>query len=306
MSAPGNSYSFVTHYVRNLRGGSQPILAQAGDGLLYVVKFNNNFQGPNLPFNESIGTELYRALGLAVPCWKPMMVTDVFLDRNPDCWMQTPEGRLRPESGLCFGSRFLGGDGIRLLEILPGTTFKRVRNHQDFWLAWLVDICAGHADNRQAIFRETAQQGLIAFFFDNGHLFGGPKGEQQSHFMASRYLDPRIYQNVCSQYLLDLQKVVATLDLEQLWKRAQTLPEPWKTTSALEAFEQCLQRLSTPILLQGVLETIVDAYERTNGFEPREFQEGREPRVSVLFPGIQAAELGERLGSIQAGCPARA
>lgn len=303
-SVPGKSYSFVTHYIRNLRGGSQPILAQAGDGLLYVVKFNNNLQGANLPFNESIGTELYRACGLAGPSWKPLMVTDAFLDRNSECWMQAPEGHLRPESGLCFGSRFLGGDGIHLLEILPGTSFKRVRNHQDFWLAWLIDICAGHADNRQAIFRKTAKSELDAFFFDNGHLFGGPKGELRPHFLASRYLDPRIYQNVSSQYLLGLQRVAGSLDVDQLWKQAQALPDQWKTTSALDGFAQFLSRLSTPILLQGILETMVDAYERTNGFEPSEFQNRREPRASILFPGIQATELGRRLGAIQAGCPA--
>jgi hypothetical protein len=306
MFVPRNSYSFVTHYIRNLRGGSQPILAQAGDGLLYVVKFNNNLQGANLPFNESIGTELYRACGLAGPSWKPLMVTNAFLDRNSDCWMQTPEGRLRPDSGLCFGSRFLGGDGIRLLEILPGTSFKRVRNHQDFWLAWLIDICAGHADARQAIFRETAEGALDAFFFDNGHLFGGPKGELRPHFLASRYLDPRIYRSVSSQYLLGLQKVAASLDVDQLWKRTKALPEEWKTASALESFEQCLKRLSTPILLQGILETIVDADERAYGSERSESRNGRTPPVSVLFPGIQATELGRHLGSIQAGCPARA
>lgn len=292
MSVSRKSYPYITHYVRNLRGGSQPILARAGDGLLYVCKFNNNLQGANLPFNESIGTELYRAFGLAVPSWTPLRVTDLFLDRNPDCWLQTPEGRLRPDSGLCFGSRFLGGDGMRLVEILPGTSFKRVRNHQDFWLAWLIDICAGHADNRQAIFRETAQQGLIAFFIDNGHLFGGPKGELESHFMASRYLDPRIYEDVSSQHLLNLKKVVGALNVDQLWKQVQALPEEWIAKSALQNFQQCLKRLSTPILVQGILETMVDADERINGSERSKSQTGRTSSVSVLFPGIQATGLG--------------
>ena len=278
-----------------MRGGSQPILAQAGDGLLYIVKFNNNLQGANLPFNESIGAELYQAAGLAAPSWKPMRVTNTFLDRNPDCWIQTPEGRLRPESGLCFGSRFLGGEGIRLQEILPGTYLKRVSNQQDFWLAWLIDICAGHADNRQAIFRETAQGDLNAFFFDNGHLFGGPTGELRPHFMASRYLDSRMYQNVSSQYLKGLKKAVTALDVDKLWQRARALPEQWKATSALNAFEQCLQRISTPILIEGVIETMIDADERNYGAESSESQDGRKSRASVLFPGIQATELGWRL-----------
>jgi len=295
MAVSGNNYSYVTHYIRNMRGGSQPILAQAGDGLLYIVKFNNNLQGANLPFNESIGAELYHAAGLAAPSWKPMRVTNTFLDRNPDCWMQTPEGRLRPESGLCFGSRFLGGEGIRLHEILPGTSFKHVSNRQDFWLAWLIDICAGHADNRQAIFRETAQGGLVGLFFDNGHLFGGPNGELQPHFMASRYLDSRMYQHVSSQYLQNLQKAASTLDVDQVWQRAQALPQQWKSTLALKNLEQCLQRMATPILVQGIIETLIDADERYRGSESSESQDGRKRRASVLFPGIQATELGWRL-----------
>ncbi len=289
MQAWGNDFVLATQYIRNLRGGSQPILVQASDGLLYVAKFTNNLQGPNLPFNESIGSELYRACGLAAPSWKLLLVTDSFLDENPDCWMQTPEGRLRPASGLCFGSRFLGGDGIRLLEILPGTSFQRVRNRASFWLAWLIDICAGHVDNRQALFVEDAQGWLNAFFVDNGHLFGGPKADLHQGFFASRYLDPRIYPDVCSEQLLDFQRVVRALDAEKLWQRVQALPDDWKTASALDGFTQCLNRLSTACLLQNVLDTMVDAQQRANGFERREYQFGPKPPTSVLRSGVQAA-----------------
>ena len=290
MSALGKDFAFVVRYIRNLRGGSQPILAQASDGLLYVVKFTNNLQGPNLSFNESIGSELYRACGLAGPSWSPLLVTDEFLDQNQDCWMQTPEGRLRPDSGLCFGSRFLGGDGIRLLEILPGISFKRVRNHKSFWLAWLIDICAEHADNRQAIFLEDGAGRLDAFFVDHGHLFGGPKGELRLYFVASRYLDPRIYQSVSLQQLLSFQKIVLSLDVDQLWRRIQTLPDDWETHSALNGFAQCLCRLSTPDLLRNILDTMMDAQQQVNGSEIGKRQ-SRQPRVPVLRPGIQAAEL---------------
>lgn len=140
-----NSFPWVKRFIRNLRGGSQPILAEASDGLLYVVKFANNLQGPNLAFNEAMGAELYRQLGLPVPDWKPLILRDAFIDNNPDCWIQTPYGRLRPAAGLCFGSRFLGGGGERLFEILPGSAFARVRNLRDFWLAWLIDVCASYS-----------------------------------------------------------------------------------------------------------------------------------------------------------------
>ena len=304
MPASSKNFAVVMRHIRNLHGGSQPILAQASDGLLYVVKFTNNLQGANLPFNESIGNELYRVCGLQVPSWKPLLVTDSFIDRNADCWMHTSEGHLRPDSGLCFGSLFLGGDGIRLLEILPGTSFKRVRNRVSFWLAWLIDICAEHADNRQAIFLEGAMIGLKAYFVDQGHLFGGPKGEQRPRFLASRYLDPRIYQSISSQQLLNFQKIVRCLDVDQLWKRTQILPDNWKTASALAGFAECLGRLSNAILLQNILDTMVEAQRKANEREEIEEPSGRKPKFPILRPRIQAEGLERRLVSSRAYRPA--
>jgi hypothetical protein len=289
VQALGANAVCLTQYIRKLRGGSQPILAEASDGLLYVVKFINNLQGPNLLFNESAGSELYRTCGLAVSSWKPLLLTDPFINQNSDCWMQTPKGRLRPKSGLCFGSRFLGGDDIRLLEILPKTSLKRVRNREDFWLAWLIDICACHVDNRQAVFLEDGAGWLAAFFVDHGHLFGGPNGEQRHHFMASRYLDPRIYQSVSSQRFRSFRTVALSLDAEQLWRRIQTLPDDWKTSSAVDGFVECLNRLSTSNLVKSILDSMIDAVQKADKSEYGKQQGRREQPVSVLCPGIQAS-----------------
>ncbi|MFZ1086649.1 MAG: hypothetical protein WAN35_16930 [Terracidiphilus sp.] len=297
----GKDFALVTRHIRKLPGGSQPILAQASDGLLYVVKFTHNPQGANLAFNESVGSELYRACGLAVPAWKPLLVTDAFITQNQDCWIQTPEGRLRPNSGLCFGSRFLGGNGIHLLEILPGASFKRVRSHKNFWLAWLVDICAEHSDNRQAIFLEDGTGWLNAFFVDHGHLFGGPKGELRLNFRASRYLDPRIYQSVSLRQLLIFQSIVSHLDVDQLWRQVQTLPDDWKAASVLSSFMECLNRLSNVELLQNIVDTMVNAQQQTNEYEKSKRQTRRKPLELVLCPGVQGAGLEHRFAAKSCG-----
>lgn len=289
MQALGANTVSLTRYIRNLRGGSQPILAEASDGLLYVAKFINNLQGPNVLFNESAGSELYRACGLAVPSWKPLLLADSFLDHNLYCWMQTKEGRLRPDSGLCFGSRFLGEDVIRPLEVLPGTSLNRVRNRDDFWLAWLIDICACHVDNRQAIFLNDGAIWLNAFFIDHGHLFGGPNGDLRRHFIGSRYLDPRIYQSVTSQQIRNFQKIVLGLDAEQLWRRIQTLPDDWKTSSAVDGFVQCLNRLSTSKLVRYILDSMIDAVQKADKSEYGKQQYRRKQQMAVLCPGIQAS-----------------
>jgi hypothetical protein len=294
MTAFGKDSAFVTQYVRSLRGGSQPILARASDGFQYVIKFANNLQGPNLLFNESAGSELYRACGLPVPEWTPLLISDFFLDSNSECWMQTPEGRLRPASGLCFGSRFLGVGGKRLLEVLPGSMFRRVRNQVSFWLAWLIDICAEHVDNRQAIFVEDADGWLDACFVDHGHLFGGPMAESNRNFRISRYLDPRIYSGVSFGVLLDFQMRLQALDLDKLRQRIEAIPSEWSHASARERFDCCLQRLKMDSLVQNVIETITDDHERRAGTETGNIGSERKSSSEILRLGPQDAGFGRR------------
>jgi hypothetical protein len=233
-----------------------------------------------------------------VPAWKPLLLTDSFIDQNPNCWIQTPQGRLRPNGGLCFGSRFLGGENIRLLEILPGNWFKRVQNYKSFWLAWLIDICAQHTDNRQALFHQDASEQLNAFFIDHGHLFSGPKGDQKQHFLASRYLDPRIYQSISSQQLLGIQKIVGSLDIDHLWLQVEKLPDDWKTASALTGFSECLNRLSSSNLLSNIVDTMVEAQTRTHINEEGFLQNGRKPPMGVLCPGVETAAVREGCASL--------
>ena len=247
MSVLDRDLTFAMTFCRKLRGGSQSILVHASDGCMYVVKFANNFQGPNLLFNESAGSELYRACGLPVPVWRPVVVSDSFLDKNPDCWMDTEAGRLRPSPGLRFGSRFLGGNGRDILEILPNSSFKRVRNQASFWLAWLIDVCAAHGDNRQAVFEEDAEGWLDAYFVDHGNLFGGANAGEKRGFLASRYIDRRIYIQVPQETLRGFQSIVRGLDADRLRQRIEAIPSDWKQASGLKEFECCLAEAFTAI-----------------------------------------------------------
>ena len=263
MSASHGTTVFISEFIRKLRGGSQPVLVRGSDGFLYVAKFANNQQGPSLLFNESAGTELYRACGLPVPNWTPLWTSDSFLDRNPDCWMQTTMGRIRPASGLCFGSQFLEGNGKRLFEILPGSMLKRVRNRISFWLAWLIDVCADHVGKRQAIFEEDADGWLNACFVDHGHLFGGPRADFKRRFGASQYFDERIYGETSSQALLEFRNIAQFLDADGLRLRIEAIPVEWGQTSARERFEICLKRLTTPFFARYLVDMIISDNERT-------------------------------------------
>ena len=222
----------ATRHLSNLRGSSQPILIEASDGAQYVLKFANNPQGPDIPFHESMGTELYQSYGLSVPVWKPIHLTDAFIDQNPGCWMQTARGQVRPDSGLCFGSRYLGSNGERLYEVLPGSSLTKVHNRASFWLAWAVDVCAMHMDNRQAVFVSQPTGQLRAYFVDHGHLFGSTTNVRRNYMLASRYLDARIYPSLTTREVNHLLNQVCAIPVDELWKKSQTLPEEWRTVQA--------------------------------------------------------------------------
>jgi hypothetical protein len=265
-------------HIRKLRGGSQPILVRASDACFYIVKFLNNLQGPNLLFNEALGTELFRRVGLPVPEWRPVYVSDEFIDQNPQCWMETEHGQLRPQAGWCFGSRYLGVENAALYEILPGQSFNRVENRKDFWTAWVIDVFCGHADNRQTIFREQKATGLKAYFIDHGHLFGGASGVDSPVFLASRYLDPRIYINSSEQHVNYILRIIKNLDSLALFDIANNLPEGWSTETAISGLKRFVLRISDPVLLSSAVHCILDIEEHT-----REVYDRRQARDSSEF-----------------------
>lgn len=305
MAASRKRLTEVTRFVRKLRGGSQPILVEASDGLLYVAKFADNLQGSNLAFNESMGCGLYRAYGLRVPAWKPLQLTRSFIARHPECWFETERGLVKPAPGLCFGSLYLGTEGTRLLEILPETGYRTIHNRARFWLAWLVDICAGHADNRQVVFVQDAENKFEAHFIDMGHMFGGPKGNMRPHYISSRYLDARIYPTITFRQVHTFCRALESVDTDKLWQQAGALPEEWKTASALRGFGRCLQRLSDTALAHNLLNAMIELNGRGIGIDHCNSQIGCSS-ASVLRFGVQAetAESGavpSRAGRIACG-----
>jgi hypothetical protein len=281
----GLEYSYLTEFCRRLRGGSQPILARASDGRRYVVKFANNLQGRNLLFNEAAGSLLYRACGLPVPEWTPLHVPASFLDEYPEAWIETERGLLRPEEGLCFGSCYVESEN-RILEILPLSGMRHIRNRANFWLAWLVDLCADHADNRQALFIEDQTGMLNAMFIDHGHLFGGADGMQIAHPIVSRYLDPRIYEQVSSPQFSEVRTRIWSVNKTLLRKELQKIPPEWMTATALNNFSDCLLRMSSFMYLRNAADRLArlngSAYEHVvQNSEPE-----RRPAHGILCFGV--------------------
>jgi hypothetical protein len=182
-------------FIRRMRGGSQASLIRCNDGKLYVVKFSNNQQGPNVLANEVIGSQLLRTLGFPTPSWKQVFVSNDFIDQNPDTAFEAPSGKISVESGLHFGSEFLGDDGSRrTYEWLPGGFISRLNNPNDYLGIYILDVLANHCDARQSLF--TTLDGGNSFqgiFIDHGHLFGGPNWDLPSKSGKALCQDLRLY-----------------------------------------------------------------------------------------------------------------
>jgi hypothetical protein len=288
MSVARESCSKVTRFIKKLRGGSQPILVEADDHMLYVVKFADNLQGANLLFNESMGIELYRACGLMTTFWKPLLLTNEFLDRYAGAWIETENGLRRPSEGICLGLGYLGAANARIFEILPASAFYRICNRADFWLSWLVDICAEHTDNRQALFTQCPDGLLLSYFIDHGYLFGGASGNAKTHFVGSRYLDSRIYPSLSSIRLAALVDKLVSVDKLAIGQRLSLIPDEWKTASALDGLERCLERFANRTLLRNLLETIVDSVVRRSENDDFAGEFGHKTRAWVLRAGVQS------------------
>jgi len=215
-------------------------------------------------------------------------VTADFLDKNPGSWFQSDNGATRPHPGVCFASQFLDLGTRAVLDVLPESFHPRIENRWDFWLAWIVDICADHADNRQALFTGTNGGKLATTFIDFGHMFGGAAGLDSPLPSSSRYLDWRIYPWTNVDGLGALIDVVKNLDADRLWLKVANLPDDWKTISALRAFNRALHRLSSDHLMRDAVECISgDLNSRRVQRENRKDDALRFPH-SILPPGIRA------------------
>jgi hypothetical protein len=249
-------------HIRKLRGGSQPVLVKASDDYMYVVKFQNSLQGPNLLFNEAVGTEVFRSTDLLVPEWRIVHVSDSFISGNPECWFETESGIQRPKAGLCFGSRLLSLSHGSIFEILAGGYFSRVRNRSSFWTARVLDLICDHADNRQALFLEGATRWLDAYFIDHGHLFGGAEGWAFPQSRMSKYLDARIYTEASQNTADEVIEAIEGIDLKRLDHVVSSLPAVWKSKLAMARFGRFRQRIADRVLLRRAIHFLFGMAEK--------------------------------------------
>jgi hypothetical protein len=229
-SSPLSQLPIATSFIRKMRGGTQSALIRCADGMLYVVKFRNNEQGPNVLANEVMGLELLCAVGLPTPKWRGVILSQAFIDLHPEMWISRAGGVCEPPAaGMHFGSLFLAQDGSReLFEVLPGAYLTRILNRRDFLGIYIFDVWANHCDTRQPLFvKPTDSRMLNAVFIDNGHLFGGPNWETKRRPGRSRCMDSRVYANFEDE---DIEEWISHFERTlspALQRLARTVPKIW-------------------------------------------------------------------------------
>lgn len=229
-----DSLSLVTrarHLIRHMPGGSQSILVRGDDEELYIVKFNNNRQGPNLLANEMLGAELLSSVGLPTPEWKPILITNEFLEGNSGVHFRSASGAgLEITSGIHFGTHFVAPvEGGEIYDFLPSSFLRRIVNPADFLGIYIFDVWANHHDHRQAVYSCRSESLAIdAYFIDNGHLFGGPHWSYGSRCGAAMCLDQTLYsvpwhESAINEWISHFEITLS----KNLFRAVERVPESW-------------------------------------------------------------------------------
>jgi hypothetical protein len=237
----------AVQFIRKMRGGSQPALIRCNDGKLYVVKFFNNPQGPNVLANEVLGNVLLNALNLPSPRWKTVFISRRFIEKNTGIFFETRSGYTAIESGLHFGSEFLGDEKTgHVYEWLPNAFCSRVANSKDFMGIRIFDVWTNHCDHRQSLYTTgDGNTSFLAVFIDNGHLFGGPEWGRKSRQGESLRLDKRFHSNGWSAEVAE--SWIARFETEcssSLFNIIQQIPRFWYSGDINEIAQSLVQRLS--------------------------------------------------------------
>lgn len=226
---------------RKLRGGSQSLLARGSDGRLYVLKMAGNPQGRTVLANEAFASMLCKRLGLPVADWAYVRVSDELLDANPHLWWELPEGSMRPQAGLAFGSVVIHQeDGTPANEILPSSWVGRLSNREDFAGMLLFDLWTGARDARQAVY--TSAEGgraVRAVFIDHGHCFGGPNGEllDETCWARAMHMHKPLYEGLLQQRRFQRWKLaIQDISTEEIQSYLGLIPQEWLT----QKWQECV------------------------------------------------------------------
>jgi hypothetical protein len=232
-----------------MRGGAQSQLMLGADGNLWVVKFQNNPQHLRVLANELIATRLAEAAGLTVPASDVVEVSEWLIANSPGMRVEGLRESARPyQSGLQFGSRFVGGlmPG-QVVDYLPEPQLDEVRNLAEFAGMLALDKWTGNCNGRQAVFERRARERKYrATFIDQGFCFNAGEWTFPDSPLRGVYARNRVYAGVLGWKSFEpwLSRIESMAG-ETLWRIAEMVPPEWyggDTATIERLMEQMLER----------------------------------------------------------------
>lgn len=242
-------------HIRRMPGGSQAHLMKCSDRNNYVVKFQNNPQGPRILANELLGSLLAGVLQLPIPRMALIHVSEEIIRRNPDMKICRKHGSESCRAGLCFGSHFPsslncpGGPSVMVFrDDLPGSMrWDIVENKRDFLGMLVFDKWTCNTDKRQCIFiRNSADLLYTAEMIDQGNCFGGEYWTFGDGALQGLCRHHEVYQDVVGVEDFEgwLRPLENEIDQEILRGAADLVPPKWYGFEQ-DRFTELLRRLDS-------------------------------------------------------------
>jgi hypothetical protein len=140
--------------MKRLRGSSQAVLTRCSNDRYYCVKFINNPNGVRALANEVVTTRIAHYLGVPVPNYSFIYVSDWLISHSPYMVMLKDGEYVKYRSGVHFGSEtpYSHGRQRQVLDYLPASYAGRVHDLHSFAGALALDAWTGNLGKRQAIF----------------------------------------------------------------------------------------------------------------------------------------------------------
>jgi hypothetical protein len=213
-----------------MRGGAQGQLMLGADGLVYVVKFQNNPQHARVLANELLASRLAAAAGLTVPAAELVEVSSWLIENTPELEIDLGKTRVRCRPGLHFGSQFAGGlmPG-QVVDYLAEEQLAEVKNLEEFAGILALDKFTGNVNGRQAVFtRRQRERRYKAVFIDFGYCFNAGNWSFEDSPLRGVYYRNDVYRGVTGwesfePWLTRLE----TMPGETVWNAANDVPPEW-------------------------------------------------------------------------------
>ena len=220
----------AVQHIRRMRGGAQGQLMLGADGLIYVVKFQNNPQHRRVLANELLASRLAAAAGLTAPEAELVEVSSWLVENTPELEIDLGRTKVRCQAGLQFGSRFVGGlmPG-QVVDYLPEEQLAEVRNLNEFAGILALDKWTGNANGRQAVFaRKQRERRYRAVFIDFGYCFHAGEWRFEDVPLRGVYYRNDVYREITGwesfePWLTGLE----AMPEETVWAAANEVPPEW-------------------------------------------------------------------------------